>query len=1621
MKKLSFLVFALAATMMLSAQTFKVTWNLDGGATNQYGAANKSELFNAFMADCGITLPADVTLESLMAYAAENPEDPCKNLGIGKYTTNVKALLLPQWAWLKSYLESVKGATMAESDATGAAWRYEAAAFWVSNKNTSYPASSDYTEKGKDEAYAPAMNAAGQYYAYPAEVAADFVLPTPYKTGYTFTGWYNGETKVEAITADVELTATWEVVKYNVTWDLDGGKLPYANKSELFNAFMADCGITLPADVTLESLMAYAAENPEDPCKNLGIGKYTTNVKALLLPQWAWLKSYLESVKGATMAESDATGAAWRYEAAAFWVSNKNTSYPASSDYTEKGKDEAYAPAMNAAGIYYELPAQFSIDMILPTPLKTEHSFLGWYNGTSKVEAVDADMALVAKWERNVYIVDFVAPFAFPNNMYADDVYELAYALQEDYNAAYSSPKAWAKMEDGQVYYNINGEWKLPKDAQGQETTVAGFIQASTYNTTDNLKKLVETEGSKWAWVKDAIVAQRTAAGLGTDITEALYRKEISAMFLASPANGSWPGSSAWTNYTADSIAKAWGGILALPDTIVEDYTLPTMYRKNYTFDGWYWDADFSGDAVTVVPVKSNGTLYAKFTATEFALLGIELSKKDTVELQMPATDSLYVIYTPETAVNKKVTWSSSDTEVLVVEQNGKVTPKGPGVATVKVVSDESELVATVVYNVKARVGAVTGVTLDKTELTLALGETATLVATVAPEDAVDKSLVWTSNGKAVSVDSLGVIKADTVGTATITVTTVDGGYTATCKVTVPEPINADVKVEKLWEVAIDNKTANSNDNCRVGMGYDGIFYITDKTAQAIRVFTKDGEDTEATITLAAADMVGTHDELKITYDTVIVDLDTTITADTTVVPVSTTYTLGTAIALDNAGNIVFGTNFPNNVNSIGIIKKGEKKPTIIEVKLPQTGRTDQITAFGDIFSAAGGLVALYPTGATQVQLVKIANGQLVEVKEIAGEITAGKGQSQVIYATETEAITAARSTNMQYVKDGVVTTLDARNYNSADIGGARMVIGGAEVIAYPATVTAGTHTATFHVRNMTAGQFAADKDGNTVHYIIDTKSVGNSSYANLTREQKINDYAYYLNVFTPGKGAAFFKVYQEVAVDTIALDQTTATVKAGEKLQLTATITPSYATVQDVVWSTSDSTIAIVDQNGLVQAVKAGEATITATTVDGGKVAECALTVKAVYYHRAMSVAELTAGKKMLIVNAGDTLAMAAAQKNNFAQVAIAPVEGVLSDVPAEATIITIEKDSVFAFAVEGGYLFAGTSNSNYLRVQENRDELAEWDVTIDEAGLATIVCHSSKSKRNTIRYNKQSEIFSAYAPENTQEDVVIFVEYEKPEYEVYEEEITNLVIDYDNMLLIGGPSEEFQVEVMLGLGDYNRNDDTYQLLPASTISVRGSEATFIDGVASVDGFAQTATAIVHCTWNGMALEFHLTMSAAPLEATKVVVENAAIEIEKVLLFGDMYDYALKMTGVWTNEGIDYPVLVEVPVYYPEATEPWEMYSTVTVGGDGDDDPWLGFGEGYLTITPEGEKVTATGVVENPLAGIAIDITISGNLPGTAVDNIPVTVKATKVVKNGQLVIIKGDVKYNAQGAVIK
>lgn len=81
---------------------------------------------------------------------------------------------------------------------------------------------------------------------------------------------------------------------------------------------------------------------------------------------------------------------------------------------------------------------------------------------------------------------------------------------------------------------------------------------------------------------------------------------------------------------------------------------------------------------------------------------------------------------------------------------------------------------------------AVTGVTLDRAELSLSVGTQGTLVATVAPEDATDKTVAWTIADQAVAtINANGVVTAVAVGETEATVTTTDGSFTATCDITV--------------------------------------------------------------------------------------------------------------------------------------------------------------------------------------------------------------------------------------------------------------------------------------------------------------------------------------------------------------------------------------------------------------------------------------------------------------------------------------------------------------------------------------------------------------------------------------------------------------------------------------------------------------------------------------------------------------------------------------------------------------------------------------------------------------------------------------------------------------------
>ncbi len=167
----------------------------------------------------------------------------------------------------------------------------------------------------------------------------------------------------------------------------------------------------------------------------------------------------------------------------------------------------------------------------------------------------------------------------------------------------------------------------------------------------------------------------------------------------------------------------------------------------------------------------------------------VSLSKKSVVLVKGRST-TVKATVSPSNATNKKLKWTSSNSKVAVVNQSGKITAKGRGNATIKVMAtDCSNKYATIKVTVKQ---PVTSVKLNKKSATLkvkgnAKQKTVTLKATVNPKNANNKAVSWkSSNTKIATVNSKGKVIAKKRGTCYIYATAKDGSKkSAKCKIVV--------------------------------------------------------------------------------------------------------------------------------------------------------------------------------------------------------------------------------------------------------------------------------------------------------------------------------------------------------------------------------------------------------------------------------------------------------------------------------------------------------------------------------------------------------------------------------------------------------------------------------------------------------------------------------------------------------------------------------------------------------------------------------------------------------------------------------------------------------------------
>ena len=186
----------------------------------------------------------------------------------------------------------------------------------------------------------------------------------------------------------------------------------------------------------------------------------------------------------------------------------------------------------------------------------------------------------------------------------------------------------------------------------------------------------------------------------------------------------------------------------------------------------------------TSITVKSvDGGFTASCAVTVVAktvdVSSVTLSKSE-LTLTEGESETITATVKPDDATDKTVSWSSSDPAVATVD-GGKITAVKEGTATIT--AKAGDKTATCKVTVEKKVIAVESVELDKTELELTEGGSATLVATVKPDNATDKTVTWSSSDPEIATVDGGVVTAVKGGTATITASA--GDKTATCAVTV--------------------------------------------------------------------------------------------------------------------------------------------------------------------------------------------------------------------------------------------------------------------------------------------------------------------------------------------------------------------------------------------------------------------------------------------------------------------------------------------------------------------------------------------------------------------------------------------------------------------------------------------------------------------------------------------------------------------------------------------------------------------------------------------------------------------------------------------------------------------
>lgn len=575
----------------------------------------------------------------------------------------------------------------------------------------------------------------------------------------------------------------------------------------------------------------------------------------------------------------------------------------------------------------------------------------------------------------------------------------------------------------------------------------------------------------------------------------------------------------------------------------------------------------------------------------EIAVSSVTISQP-TAEMLVGETVKLLAIVLPSNATDKEVTWSSSKQSVATITQDGLVTAISEGTSNITAMAGGKT--GTCIVTVSKRVVAVSSIELNKTELSLVEGEDFTLVATIKPDDATDKTVTWNSSDASIASVAEGKVKALKEGTTTISAKA--GEKTATCSVVVAKKIIAVTSVSlNKTELSL---TKGQSETLVATIKPDD---ATDKTVSWSSSNTgvatvEDGKVTavgggEATITAKAGEFEATC-HITVTVPVTSISLDKT----TMTIEEGTTASLTATVQPNDASDK--SVEWSSSDESVAMVENG----TVTAVK---EGSATIMARAGDKTAECKVTVSKKVIIVTSVEL----NKSTLELK---------KGESEILSATVTpddatdKTITwsTSEASVASVDQNGKVTALKSGTATITAKAGEKTALCSVKVTTPIESISLDRTSVTLeegHTTTLIATITPNDADVKTVEWSSSNASV--ASVANGVVTAVAEGEATITAKADGMEATCIVSVKKKViAVSSISLNKTSLELKRGQSETLVATVEPNNATDKTVTWSTSDASIVSVDQEGKVMAIKTGNATITAKA--GEKTATCSVTV---------------------------------------------------------------------------------------------------------------------------------------------------------------------------------------------------------------------------------------------------------------------------------------------------------------------------------------------------------------------------------------------------------------------------